>query len=324
MPALDPVDENVGQGVVAGWRADGGDLGEDTVPAESLAVRAVAPLQQAVGGQQQLPARRQRDACLFDGHGVKHAEGWSDLEVGQGRADRVDQCGRRVTSQPHPEPAEVWSQDERAHGREQHDIVLAGVARVLAPYEDRVRVVEIDTNRPIDQDVDLVLYDSFAQPDASGEEIADVVANRHTGRLVIYAWNFDAGLVRAALAKGARGYLSKTLPARDLVAALEAVHAGEVVVSPPPRSRVMAGLDWPGRAEGLTEREAEVLALITQGRGNADIAAICHLSPNTVKSYIRGLYRKIGVTSRSQAVLWGVAHGFLPDFHRIQSWQSER
>jgi len=203
-----------------------------------------------------------------------------------------------------------------------YDVVLAGVARILAPYDDRVRVVEIDTNRPVAQDVDIVLYDSFAQPEAGGEEIAEVVTNRHTGRVVIYTWNFHVDLIEGALARGASGYLSKTLTGRELVAALEAVHAGEVVVSPPPRSRLTAGQDWPGRAEGLTEREAEVLALITQGRNNAEIAEITCLSPNTVKSYIRALYRKIDVASRSQAVLWGVSHGFAPDHHRVQLWRA--
>ncbi|ONH28771.1 LuxR C-terminal-related transcriptional regulator [Pseudofrankia asymbiotica] len=204
-----------------------------------------------------------------------------------------------------------------------YDVVLAGVARILAPYADRVSVVEIDTNRPVAQDVDIVLYDSFAQAEAGGDDLAEVVANRHTGRVVIYTWNFGASLVEGALARGASGYLSKTLTGRELVAAIEAVHAGEVVVSPPPRSRITAGQDWPGRNEGLTEREAEVLALITQGRNNADVAKITCLSPNTVKSYIRALYRKIGVTSRSQAVLWGVHHGFAPDHHRFQSWRAQ-
>ena len=60
-----------------------------------------------------------------------------------------------------------------------------------------------------------------------------------------------------------------------------------------------------------------MLALITQGLSNNDIAAQTHLSINSVKSYIRTGYRKIGVTSRSQAVLWGVRHGFEPDHRRI-------
>ncbi len=51
------------------------------------------------------------------------------------------------------------------------------------------------------------------------------------------------------------------------------------------------------------------------------MAALTYLSPNTVKSYIRGLYRKIGVESRTQAVLWGVRNGFLPDHRRIEHWR---
>ncbi|MDT7722632.1 MAG: hypothetical protein QOE94_3643, partial [Mycobacterium sp.] len=46
-----------------------------------------------------------------------------------------------------------------------------------------------------------------------------------------------------------------------------------------------------------------------------------YLSPNTVKSYIRAIYRKLGVGSRTQAVLWGVQHGFAPDHHRIEHWR---
>jgi DNA-binding CsgD family transcriptional regulator len=71
----------------------------------------------------------------------------------------------------------------------------------------------------------------------------------------------------------------------------------------------------------LTDRESEILALITQGKSNAEVAALTYLSPNTVKSYIRAAYRKIGVESRTQAVLWGVKNGFTPDHHRIDHWR---
>ena len=81
---------------------------------------------------------------------------------------------------------------------------------------------------------------------------------------------------------------------------------------------VTAG-DWPGREEGLTVREAEVLALITQGLSNAELADRTHLSINSVKTYIRSAYRRIGVRSRTEAVLWGVEHGFRPDRLRVQN-----
>ena len=105
--------------------------------------------------------------------------------------------------------------------------------------------------------------------------------------------------------------------------AIEAIAAGEIVVSQQPaRARTAPGLDWPGRTEGLTDREAEVIALITQGRSNAEIAGLMYLSINTVKTYIRAAYRKIDVTTRAQAILWGIGHGFAPDHHRIDHWRA--
>ncbi|MGI8529479.1 MAG: response regulator transcription factor [Geodermatophilaceae bacterium] len=204
-----------------------------------------------------------------------------------------------------------------------YDVVLIGVAHMFDRYRDRVVVAEIDANEPVADVVDIALYDSFAQPESNHDEIGVLVANPRARRVVVYTWNFHPELIDSARRQGASGYLSKTLPARDLVAALEAVHAGEVIVSPPPhRARSAPGLDWPGRGEGLTDREAEILALITQGKSNAEVAALTFLSPNTVKSYIRTVYRKIDVASRTQAVLWGVNHGFTPDHNRIDHWRN--
>jgi DNA-binding NarL/FixJ family response regulator len=203
-----------------------------------------------------------------------------------------------------------------------YDVVVMGVANILDQYRDQVVVAELDANRPVDQAVDIVLYDSFAQPESDHEEIRVLIENPNARRVVVYTWNFASDLVESALQQGVSGYLSKALPARDLVSALCAVHAGETVVSETPgRSRPITGLDWPGRSEGLSDRESEVLALITQGLSNADVARLTYLSPNTVKSYIRSIYRKIGVTSRTQAVLWGVRNGFSPDRHRIDHWR---
>ena len=203
-----------------------------------------------------------------------------------------------------------------------YDVVVAGVARMLDPYRDRVVIKEIATNEPVEDTVDIALYDNFAQPESDRDEVSTLVANPHCHRVAVYTWNFHPYLIEAARRRGVRGYLSKALPARDLVVALEALHSGEVVISPAPsRSRAAPGLDWPGRGEGLTDRESEILALITQGMSNAEVAELTCLSPNTVKSYIRAIYRKIGAASRTQAVLWGVRHGFTPDHDRIEHWR---
>jgi DNA-binding NarL/FixJ family response regulator len=203
-----------------------------------------------------------------------------------------------------------------------YDVVVIGLAHLFDAYQDRIVVAELDANRPVSEAVDVALYDSFAQPEADHDDIAVLVRNPHARHVVVYTWNFHSVLVDSAMAKGASGYLSKTLPAHELVTAIEAIVDGQVVISdPPPRSRPAVGLDWPGRTEGLTDREAEVLALITQGRSNSEIAQVMYLSINTVKTYIRSAYRKIGVTGRPHAMLWGLDHGFQPDHHRIDHWR---
>jgi DNA-binding NarL/FixJ family response regulator len=203
-----------------------------------------------------------------------------------------------------------------------YDIVVIGLAQLFEPYGDRVVVAELDANTSLHDEVDVALYDSFAQPEADHDDLNVLLESSRARHVAVYTWNFHPLLVESAFAKGASGYLSKTLPARELVAAVEGIAAGEQVVTPAPaRARPNAALDWPGRREGLTDREAEVLALITQGRSNAEVAAVMYLSINTVKSYIRSAYRKIGATSRTQAVLWGVQHGFTPDHHRIDHWR---
>lgn len=76
--------------------------------------------------------------------------------------------------------------------------------------------------------------------------------------------------------------------------------------------RASTTLDRPGKAQGLTHREGEMVTLITQGRSNQLIDEQTFLSINSVKSYIRTAYRTMGFTSRSQAVPWGAQHGLGP------------
>src|SRR5690242_13934373 len=124
-----------------------------------------------------------------------------------------------------------------------YDVVVAGVARMLDAYGDRVFVAELDTNTPVEDAVDVAMYDNFAQPESDRHEISALVASGHARRVVVYTWNFGPRLIESARSQGADGYLSKGLSARELVAALEAVHAGEVVISDPPqRVRSAPGL----------------------------------------------------------------------------------
>jgi NarL family two-component system response regulator LiaR len=190
-------------------------------------------------------------------------------------------------------------------------VVIAGVASFLAA--ERIDVVETGASMPVLSDVDIVLYDTFAQIRGEGFDLEDFV--RDSGaKVVIYSWNLRPELIAQAVRGGARGYLSKVLTGPEIVAALERVMRGEIVVLPGDNETSADGAgDWPGRAAGLSPREAEILALITQGLTNQQIAERVYLSINSVKTYIRSAYRKIDVQRRSQAILWGVAHGFQPD-----------
>jgi len=195
-----------------------------------------------------------------------------------------------------------------------YQVVVAGIASLLA--DEHIDVVETSASLPVISDVDIVLYDTFGQVHGHGVDLEDFV--RDSGaKVVIYSWNLRPGLIEQAIAGGASGYLSKVLTGPVIVEALERIANGEIVILAGDNESSVGGVgDWPGRAAGLSSREAEVMALITRGLSNQEIAERAHVSMNTVKSYIRSAYRKIGVERRAQAVLWGVANGFHPDTAR--------
>jgi len=192
-----------------------------------------------------------------------------------------------------------------------YPLVVAGVASFLA--SESIDVVETGALMPVITDVDIVLFDTFGQVQGVGIDLQDFV--RDSGaKVVVYSWNLEPGMIRQAMAAGASGYLSKVLTGSEVVAALERVMAGEVVIITGDHETSVGGAgDWPGRSFGLSPREAEVLALITQGLSNQEIADRVFLSVNTVKTYVRSAYRKIGAERRPQAIVWGMANGFEPD-----------
>ena len=197
-----------------------------------------------------------------------------------------------------------------------YEIVVVGIAGILERYPDRVTVVELDSGVPVRAKVDVVLYDSFGQPQGAEMDVAEVVGETG-GKVLVFSWNVQPELVEASLKAGASGYISKGVSGDELVDLIERAHSGEQLV-PDHQGDAPDGAvgHWPGDDHGLSPREAEVLALICQGLSNEQITNRAYLSINTVKTYVRSLYRKIGVESRTQAVLWGVDHGFRPDHVR--------
>ena len=198
-----------------------------------------------------------------------------------------------------------------------HELIVRGVAALLEPFVDRVRVVELDTKTTPKQPVDVVLYDTFARADLSEDDLDDLARSGHIGRLVLYTWTLSEDLVAAARARVVHAALPKSLDGASLAEAVLRVHDGQLDLVTVSEEPVIPSGSWPGRDEGLTPREAEIITLVTSGLSNNEIAERTYLSINSVKSYIRSAYRTMGVTSRSQAVLWGIDHGMAPTRMRI-------
>ena len=206
--------------------------------------------------------------------------------------------GEQTASRTRPRPGPV-----RVTVADECELVTEGLAALLAPHEE-LTLVPAAPGGGLATFVDVTLHDTFTRVPLE-EETLDRLANRPSGgRLVVYTWNLQQGLVDMALAHGAAGCLSKCLPADQLADALVRIASGETVVL-----GVTSETSSEIERAALTPREAEVVGLIAAGLSNHEIAQSTSLSINSVKSYIRGAYRKIHVTTRSQAVLWALRHG---------------
>jgi len=200
-------------------------------------------------------------------------------------------------------------------------IVVRGVEAIFGAHPDRFTVVAAaplsatgaDLARA--QGVDVVLLDPFA----SGEPLQDRIpppSLRGATRYAVLTWHSSPAAVTAALEIGCTGYLSKTLDASSLTEAVEAIDRGETVVALSTRwPAARDPVQWPGHEAGLTARESEVLCLIAQGLTNRQIGERTYIGAESLKTHIRSAYRKIGVTRRSEAIVWCFRNGLAPAPH---------
>jgi len=133
--------------------------------------------------------------------------------------------------------------------------------------------------------------------------------------LILTAYDYDQ-YIFALLEAGAAGYLLKGVRAHELIDAIRAVYAGESVLHPVIARRVIDRLISPSPTETkvigpLSEREMEVLKLAAKGISNKDIAEQLFLSPRTVQVHLGSIFNKLGVASRTEAVLYGLRRGWL-------------
>jgi DNA-binding NarL/FixJ family response regulator len=161
-------------------------------------------------------------------------------------------------------------------------------------------------------DPDVVLMD-LRMPRVDGIEAIRRLAERgERPRSIALTTYADDTSVLGALRAGARGYLTKDAGAEQIRAAVEAVARGEAALDPAVQHHVLAALTEPATPElpdGLTPREAEVLALIAEGLTNAEIAERLVVSAATVKTHVNHIFAKAGVRDRAQAVVYAYANG---------------
>lgn len=203
-----------------------------------------------------------------------------------------------------------------------HEMVLHGLTAMLAHFTDEVAVVGTATSlaqalRVVDQTMpDIVLSDVRIGRDSGLDLVAELARTRPEVKVVMLSVYDDEHYLFQALRVGARGYVLKRIDARELVSHLLRVAEGDVVIDPALAGRVgmsaarlSAGEFWPGANLGLTQRESEVLALLVGGHSNRAIAGRLVISEDTVKTHIRGLYRKLGVQERGGAIALALREG---------------
>jgi DNA-binding NarL/FixJ family response regulator len=163
---------------------------------------------------------------------------------------------------------------------------------------------------------DVVLMD-LRMPHCDGVEATRRLRDHDASIKVLVLTTYtDDRSVIDALRAGARGYLTKDAGAGEIRDALERVTSGQAAIDPAVQQHLVNAIATgpstaaaPQLPAGLTQREAEVLALIAQGLSNIEIAGRLVVSETTVKSHINHLFAKTGVRDRAQAVTYAYQHG---------------
>jgi len=203
-----------------------------------------------------------------------------------------------------------------------HQMILDGLRSMLAPHAGRIRLVLATTDahealRHVREDPpDVALVDVRMKHMFGLDLCTKLIEAAPSVRVVMLTVHDDEQYLFQALRAGAKGYLTKQVSAEELIAHLERVCDGEVVIEPSlagqvaqSAARLHRGEFWPGAHLGLTQRESEVLELLVQGQSNRAIAGRLVLGEETIKTHVRGVYRKLGVGDRSQAVAFALREG---------------
>ena len=170
------------------------------------------------------------------------------------------------------------------------------------------------------REFDVALID-IGLPDGNGIEVLRSLGlmRPKSLRVITTVMGDDASIV-AALSAGANGYLLKEHPSEIIVRQLSQLADGIPALSPSVARRIMQHFQFTGPVsepeETLTERETEVLALISRGMRNVDVAQELSMAVGTVAHHIKSIYRKLGISSRAEASWHAARLGLAPDISR--------
>ena len=199
-----------------------------------------------------------------------------------------------------------------------HPVVRAGLAGMLAAEADLEIVGEAADGEQAcalarELRPDVVLMD-LRMPGVDGVAATAVISAElpDTRVLVLTTYDTDADIVRAVEA-GATGYLLKDTPRLQLADAVRAAARGETVLAPTAAATLLTRMRAPAAPQAvLTARETQVLALVGEGRTNADIGRELFISEATVKTHLIRIFTKLDVDDRTAAVTVAMRRGLLP------------
>jgi DNA-binding NarL/FixJ family response regulator len=197
--------------------------------------------------------------------------------------------------------------------------VVVGVDSSLTLVAPPVHTPEEGVLLASEQLPDVVLMDiMFKGSEMTGIEATRRIKERSPSTKVIVMTAHDEDrLMVEAVEAGASGFLSKDLPADEILSAVKAAADGEVLIDPATLTRLLAQVarereeqrDAMALLGDLTERERQILQLLAEGKRNDDIAAELFISPQTVQTHVRNILGKLRVHSKLEAVAFAVKHG---------------